>query len=221
MSEAKYSYLVTSILDELRVSGEINFKTARQLINERLMILQEEEKKENQTIKEANDALSKLKQDLDYISPELEKLGRDAFNDIVWAASPNSSIKEALEQIHKTQIKLYNAEAARIKRQQESKKGWWAAIKASVGGFFDKVEYYGKHLSADYINLAKVIIMSGENNIRLIEFTQESLISRVRKNLENQSVVEEYEKCAYSKLNKIRSDIDVLDSIAAHIPPDP
>lgn len=194
--------------------GEISFQAAMREIKERLSTLREQNTKANNTLKEAESTQKDIKQKFIQLEPELEKLGKNAYNSEEWAKSQNYDITKLLNKISVTKTKLSEAEVTRISRQEELKKGFWSRVKVAVGDVFDPTESLNKQLSTEYVELAKLIITSSEKSDKLIQLASEALVLKVREISEMKSSAEKCHSSALSTLIQIRQDIGDLTSTA-------
>jgi hypothetical protein len=208
-----YEWLLTNT-NTFSAGGDISFQAAMQEIKERLSTLWEGNAQATQSLKEAEITLNDLKKNFDELEPELEKIGKDAFDSGEWAASQNFTVKSLFEKISTTKVKLSDAEAAKTNRQEESKKGFWSRVKVAVGDILDPIESLKKQLGAEYVELAKLIITSSDNTERLNQLASEALVVRVREISNMKSSAEERRSSALSTLTHTMHDIGILTSTA-------
>ncbi|MHC5827134.1 MAG: hypothetical protein ACYT04_67495, partial [Nostoc sp.] len=128
--------------------------------------------------------------------------------------SQNHNISKLLNQISVTKIKLSDAEVAKTNRQEESKKGFWSRVKVAVGDILDQTESLKQQLYNEYIDLAKIIITSSDNNHKLNEIALESLVIKVREIDLIKISAEVNQNSALSTLTQTKHDIGILSCTA-------
>ena len=118
-----YHWLLTNT-NTFSADGDINFQAAMQEIKERLTTLRKEHDKATQGLKEAEITLNELNKEFNELEPELEKLGKDAFDSGEWKASQNSNIKKLSDKISVIKTNLSDAEAAKITVKKNLRKAF-------------------------------------------------------------------------------------------------
>ncbi len=196
-----------TLSEKFQAGENITFLEAMQQIKERVSLLRKEDTNVQESLAKASKTLSEVQQQFKELLPELQKLGLVAFNEGKYQASNEQEIIEILKNIDSTKIKLAEGEDARLKRHEESKKGFWNKIKNSVGNIFDMVETYREQLTDNYVNLAKLIIISEKESEILNQLCEKGLINKVREISQMQSSAENIRR--KSTTDKIKLDLEI------------
>lgn len=176
----------------------------------RLTKLQELNSKAAMTLKEVGVDLDNVKQESISLSPELEQIGKGAFESEELLQIGDFEVSKLVETIASIKIKLDDLEVAKNQRQEESKKGFWSRVKGAVGDVLDPSYDLQKRLTEEYIGLAKRLITLSEkiNNSKLL--IPESTIIKVQKITELKSVCDHRKNSASSTLAETKSAINTL-----------
>lgn len=176
----------------------------------RLTKLQELNSKAAMTLKEVGVDLDNVKQESISLSPELEQIGKGAFESEELLQIGDFEVSKLVETIASIKIKLDELEVAKNQRQEESKKGFWSRVKGAVGDVLDPSYDLQKRLTEEYIGLAKRLITLSEkiNNSKLL--IPESTIIKVQKITELKSVSDHRKNSASSTLAETKSAINTL-----------
>jgi hypothetical protein len=187
----------------------LNFQSVVQQVNAQARELRQQERAAKNKKSEIRGVLSKLKTELQSLSPQLEALGEKIFNSIDPTIN-RTEIRAAFDKAKRLKVDLSEAQAKKVARE-EAKKSFWGKIKAFMGDVFDpdQTQNYEEQLKGSYIALAEAVLVSdGDSDLK--KLAPKVLLGRMPELKQSISSYDEQRKSIDFELASIAKKVDSL-----------